>query len=469
MRRAYMPVLCFLLVLIGHAGPASAERRVALVIGNSTYEHTAQLPNPKNDASDMAVALKRLGFDVTTGLDLTEEKFLDVVSAFSDKLSDADVALFFYAGHGVQYQNVNYLIPVDAALRDEFRLKRETIALGDIIEQMEGRVPLNLVFLDACRNNPLADSLKRGLKGKGRAAYVGRGLARIEGGGRDTLITFAAAPGAVAADGVGRNSPFTAALLKHMETPGVEIEVMLKRVTGDVRRSTSAKQEPERLSRLTTEFYFKPRSIAVEAKPDAGGKPTEWPPSVDNKAVELAYWDSVKDSKDAEDFRSYLRQFPDGVFIDLAERRIERLEKQKTEQLDWRSPARDPERDFWESIKDSTDPEVFKSYLGKYSKGIFAEIARLKIKELSPVTKPSFNCKTARKITEVAICNSPELSRLDVEMSALYFARRSGLGGNYKRSIVDSQRQWLGERNACGYNKKCLRQKYLERIRYLGG
>jgi len=246
--------------------PSHAAKRVALVIGNSAYEHTSQLANPKNDASDMAVALKRLGFDVTTGLDLTKEKFFEAVYAFSDKLFDADVALFFYAGLGVQYQNVNYLIPVDAALRDEFHLKRETIALGDIIELMEGRVPLNLVFLDASRNNPLADSLKRSLRSKGRAAFVGRGLARIEGGGKDTLITFAATPGAIAADGAGRNSPFTAALLKHMVTPGVEIEVMMKRVIYDVRRATSSQQEPERLSQLATEFYFKPPTVMAKRK-----------------------------------------------------------------------------------------------------------------------------------------------------------------------------------------------------------
>lgn len=322
MLRAMLPIMCLALVLLGHVVPASAAKRVALVIGNSAYQHTTQLTNPMNDASDMAASLRRLGFDVTTGLDLTEERFLDVISAFSDKLSDADVALFFYAGHGVQYQNVNYLIPVDAELRDEFRLKRETIALADIIEQMESRVPVNLVFLDACRDNPLADTLKRGLRGKGRSAFVGRGLARVESGGKDTLITFAAAPGAVAADGVGRNSPFTSALLKHMETPNVEVEVMMKRVTGDVRRSTSTRQEPERLSRLTVEFYFKPDGLAVKVE--------QTPAPAQNPIDPAAQaWAVTKDTKSPAVLEAFIKQYPGSVYATFAKARLKEVTEKK--------------------------------------------------------------------------------------------------------------------------------------------
>ncbi len=208
-------------VLVTVSQNAFAERRVALVIGNSAYQHTTALLNPSNDAEDVTAKLRRLNFDVVTGNDLTGDEFSQLVVDFAQRLQGADVALLFYAGHGIQFQNTNYLVPIDAKLNNQFSLKREAIALDDVLEQMESLVPTNLVFLDACRNNPLSDVLQKSIKSTGRSATIARGLAKVDSRGNETLITFAAAPGAIAADGRGRNSPFTRALLKHIDTPGV--------------------------------------------------------------------------------------------------------------------------------------------------------------------------------------------------------------------------------------------------------
>jgi uncharacterized caspase-like protein len=224
--------------VLATAASAQAERRVALVIGNSAYKHAATLRNPGNDANDVAEILKKVGFDVHLGLDLDQQGFARTIEQFARSLDDADVGLFFYAGHGLQMSEKNYLVSVNARLENEFLLSSETIELDAIVRLMESKVPVNLVFLDACRNNPLAENLRRSLASLKRGALLGRGLARMEAHGRDTLIAFAAAPGQEASDGPERNSPFTAALLRHLPKPGLEVSVMLKEVAADVRRDT---------------------------------------------------------------------------------------------------------------------------------------------------------------------------------------------------------------------------------------
>ena len=259
---------------------AHAERRVALVIGNAAYTDAGRLANPRNDAQDLGAALSRLGFDVTVEADVGSLQFEQTVAGFVAKARGADVALFFYAGHALQLGSVNYLIPVDAKLAGELAVKREAISAQDVVELMEGAAKTNLVFLDACRNNPLADRLRAQMQSSGRSANVGRGLGRIDARGRDTLIVFSAEPGQEAVDTVGgRNSPFAAGLLSHMETPDIEIETMLKRVTAEVARTTAHKQQPERLSKLISEFYFKRRiADAAPLLPAPAGPSPQRPP-----------------------------------------------------------------------------------------------------------------------------------------------------------------------------------------------
>ena len=237
-------------------GSANADRRVALVVGNSAYASTASLRNPRNDASDMAETLKKLGFEVELGLDLDQQNFAVAIEKFARALDGADVGLFFYAGHGLQLNDKNYLVSINAKLENEFLMSSETIDLTSIVRLMESKTAVNLVFLDACRNNPLAENLRRGLEVTKRSANLGRGLARIEPASRDTLIAFAAAPGQVAADGNDRNSPFTASLLKNIPRPAVEVSVMLKEVSADVRRDTNNSQRPQQLSDMSRTFYF---------------------------------------------------------------------------------------------------------------------------------------------------------------------------------------------------------------------
>ena len=205
------------LLMISLSAHAWAERRVALVIGNSAYRHATQLANPKNDAIDMAKKLSSLGFDVVRGEDLDLAGMRGTVRDFIGKLDGADMALLFYAGHGVQVNGNNYMAPVDAQLTSYNDLDFEAMPMDLILSAMERTTKVNLVFLDACRDSPFSQNLARSMGT--RSGGAGRGLARL-GTGIGTLIAFATQPGNVALDGEGRNSPFTTALLKASRHPG---------------------------------------------------------------------------------------------------------------------------------------------------------------------------------------------------------------------------------------------------------
>ena len=325
MLRRFLILFVSLIAAATFGAEAKAERRVALVIGNSDYAHAGTLRNPRNDASDMAETLTRLGFEVTLGLDLDQQKFAKTIDRFGRQLDDASVALLFYAGHGLQVSEKNYLVSTNARLDSEFLVTSEAIELNAIIGLMESKVPTNLVFLDACRNNPLSDRLRQNLAAVKRSANLGRGLARVEPTGRDTLIAFAAAPGQEAADGRDRNSPFTAALLKHLPRPNVEVSVMLKEVAAEVRRITRNEQRPQQLSDMTRTFYFakaEPATATVsDATPSAAVALTPAPaqlPRTDDRALELAFWNSVEATNNCGSTRAYLQRFPNGTFVGLA-------------------------------------------------------------------------------------------------------------------------------------------------------
>jgi uncharacterized protein YraI len=233
------------------------QRRVALVMGNSNYRNTAHLPNPRNDADAMATKLRSLGFEVINGLDGTKVDMEAAVREFVKILPDSDVALFFYAGHAMQVNGKNFLIPVDAKLEDSTAIDFETIDLGVILDFMNGGDRISIALLDACRDNPLSRRFARNF-GASRSAFIGRGLAAPSTGSGQLLIGFATAPGEVALDGDGANSPFTTALLNHIDTKGLDIELMLKRVRQDVYKLTNQSQEPWVNSALRREFQFNP-------------------------------------------------------------------------------------------------------------------------------------------------------------------------------------------------------------------
>ncbi len=255
--RSILSLLTALSVL-SCASVAHAERRVALVVGNSAYTHTVVLDNPRNDATDVATALTDVGFDVVSVFDADKRAMDQAVRAFADKLSGADVALFFYAGHGLQIGLQNYLVPVDAQLRRERDLEFEAVKLEQVQRQMEmdreGKT--SIIILDACRDNPLSRNLARSMGT--RSTAIGRGLAAAATG-LGTFIAYATQPGNVALDGVGkRNSPFTSALLRQMRIAGRNLPATMIEVRKEVVAQTSGRQVPWDHSALTGDFYFVP-------------------------------------------------------------------------------------------------------------------------------------------------------------------------------------------------------------------
>ena len=235
---------------------AAHGRRVALVVGNAAYAGGARLANPANDADDVASALRQLGFDVIQGKDLTLESFSKLIDEFRAKAAGSEAALFYYAGHAMQFEEHNWLMPIDTRLSTPFEARHFNVDLNEVIGEIEGRAGATLVFLDACRNNPLADEFKSRMASQNRAFANARGLARLDITTPQTFVVYATRPNSVAEDGIGRNSPFTQAFLANVNTPGVEIEVLMKRVSAAVEEQTKGKQQPERLSRLKQEFYF---------------------------------------------------------------------------------------------------------------------------------------------------------------------------------------------------------------------
>ena len=320
------------------ASPANADRRIAFVVGNARYQHTGMLANPNNDAQDVAEKLKSLGFEVMLNLDLDQGSFARAIDDFARRLDGADVGLFYYAGHALQINEKNYLVSTNAKLESAFLVPAETIELDPIVRLMESKATTNLVFLDACRNNPLADNLKRSLAAMHRSVALGRGLARIEPTARDTLIAFAAAPGQEASDGVGRNSPFTSALLNHIAQPGVEISVMLKEVAAEVREKTGNSQRPQQLSDMSRTFYFA-KAEAQPAPALALRPPAQTEPE---SSLEIAFWRSASAANDCESMRAYLRRFPDGSFAELARISEKRLCAADTPKVAANAPASEP-------------------------------------------------------------------------------------------------------------------------------
>ena len=255
------------LCLLSIFGEAAAEegKRVALVVGNGDYVHASQLENPKNDASDIASALEALEFKVHKGIDLDKAAMDKLVRDFAEALVGSKVALFFYAGHGLQVSGQNYLVPVDAKLTTAAAIDFEMVRLDLIQRAMEREVKTNIIFLDACRDNPLARNLARALGS--RSTQVGRGLANVEAG-EGTLISFSTQPGNVALDGTGRNSPFAGSLVKRIATPGDDLSSILIKVRNDVMDATERRQVPWEHSSLTSKIYFlnamKPAASPVE-------------------------------------------------------------------------------------------------------------------------------------------------------------------------------------------------------------
>ncbi len=227
-----------LAMLIALAPPAAAaERRIALVVGIADYKNVPKLPNTLNDADGMAIALRGAGFDVEKLLDPDRAALEAAVRRFGQRAQGADASLFFYAGHALEVGGRNWIIPTDATLADDKSLRFEAMEMDAVLDQTDGRSRLSLVFLDACRDNPFRMRLTATTRS------VSRGLEHLEAP-VGTFIAFATAPGTIADDGAGPNSPFTGALIRYIDAPGLEIRQLMTRVRRDVRAATNGRQIP---------------------------------------------------------------------------------------------------------------------------------------------------------------------------------------------------------------------------------
>ena len=320
-------------VLTSLCGSALAVPRVALVIGNAAYAHAPALANPVHDATDVAAALTRLGFTVTRIENAGYAALRRGLMEFQRAASASEVAVVFYAGHGIEVDQRNFLVPVDARLANDQDVEFEAVPLDLVSRAVERASGLRLVILDACRENPFAVTMQRA----GATRSIGRGLARVEPSG-ETLVAYAAREGTVAEDGAGRNSPYSEALLAYLEEPGLEVGLMFRKVRDAVLASTGGRQEPFTYGSLSSRgtYLGTPPASAMVSPVVAGSGESE---SVSERLTaeqlaakrladekELEFWKSVKDSDDPADIQAYQDRYPGGSYEILARNRLKRLE-----------------------------------------------------------------------------------------------------------------------------------------------
>ena len=378
------------------ASPAFASQRVALVIGNAAYAHAPALANPLNDAADVGAALERLGFAVTRLDNAAQVALRRGLQQFALAASASEVAVVFYAGHGIEVDRRNFLVPVDARLASDQDVEFEAVPLELVARAVERASGLRLVILDACRENPFAVQMQR----EGATRSIGRGLARVEPSG-ETLIAYAAKEGTVASDGSGRNSPYSEALLAHLEEPGLEVGLLFRKVRDAVLASTGGRQEPFVYGSLSSRGVYLAASPASDSEP---APPASSVPGVasgtarvtaEQLAVERVYWESVKDSQDPADVGMYLERYPGGAYEALARNRLKRLEAaakdpdppastpQPSSLSDRMAEARlAAEAKFWALVEGSEEPGDIETYLEQYPEGVYAPLARMRLSQL---------------------------------------------------------------------------------------
>jgi uncharacterized caspase-like protein len=328
----YLTVLVSLICMLFTADAAKADRRVAFVVGNGTYKNVAQLPTPPIDAKAMASVLRNVGFEVVEGTNLTRDKMTEKLLDFGKKAQGADVAVFFYAGHGIAIAGTNYLLPIDADIKSEMDVKLGAAINIDLtLDQTMSDAKVKLVFLDACRDNPFAAKIKSSASST-RSVSVQTGLAEMKSG-EGTLIAFATGPGQTALDGQeGTNSPFTRALIAHITTPGIEIQQAMTEVRAQVNEETNKGQLPWGHTNLIGAVFLNPAATPAPGAAATAAAPASSAPAqvASNNSsgndVELEFWRSVKESNKPEELNAYLSNYPNGQFKSLALARIASLE-----------------------------------------------------------------------------------------------------------------------------------------------
>ncbi len=312
---SFAKIAILAILAIGAASPSRAERRVALVIGNGDYVHSKSLPNPVNDANDVANSLKRLGFSVTSVLDGTYNDIRQGIRSFNVQVQGADIGLIYYAGHGMELGGENWLIPVDADLKTDVDVANEAISLKTIMQSVSRATELGLVILDACRDNPLAAKMARSKLTRS----VERGFARVEPT-TNVLVAYAAKDGTTAQDGDGRNSPYTAALLRNLERPGLEVGHVFRNVRDEVMASSNREQQPFVYGSLSSKPIYLHEDVPSSA-PSAAPQVL-----VKLKAEDETIWATIKESTDSQLLQQFLTKFPDSSHDAEARDRIAGLQ-----------------------------------------------------------------------------------------------------------------------------------------------
>ncbi len=307
---AWKPLLVAALLLV--CQPAFAEKRVALVLGNSAYQNVPPLANPTNDAALVAARLKEAGFDVVDSRhDLSALETRRALRDFEDSARDADIAVIYYAGHGIEVDGTNYLIPVDAKLERDSDVYDEALSLDRVLVAVEPAKKLRLVILDACRDNPFARTMRRAVASRA----ISSGLAKIEPTSPNTLIAYSAKAGSTALDGDSKNSPFTTALANHLTTPGLDVRKAFGFVRDDVLKATSNRQEPFVYGSLGGDDVALVPAVAAPA-PQAAANPQ----ADARRDYELALQVGNKAALTA-----FLAQYPDGFYASLAKLQLQKL------------------------------------------------------------------------------------------------------------------------------------------------
>ncbi len=315
-QRAAIVVLSIFVAFVAEAQEPDGTR-VALIIGNSDYEAVGRLPNPVNDAEAIGAAFTRLGFDVTLITDVDYGAMRRALQDFETKVATAEVAVVFFAGHGIEIDGTNYLIPTDAQLKRDTHVFDETIPLDRVLTAVEQATVLRIIILDACRNNPFVVQMER----SGPTRSIGRGLARVDPSG-STILAYAAREGTVADDGDGDHSPFTEALLAHLETPGLEVSFVFRNVRDDVLTATGGIQEPIVYSSLgREEIYFVSTKIPLSPVPVIQ---VQGAAETDQSNVVVAYQAALAIDT-VEAWQAFLRYYSTGLYADLARAALNKL------------------------------------------------------------------------------------------------------------------------------------------------
>jgi formylglycine-generating enzyme required for sulfatase activity len=354
-------------VFCGIAGHALAEKRVALVVGNSAYRNVPSLANPVRDAAAVADLFKASGFStINLQRDLDVAALRRTVGDFAETARDADVAVVYFAGHGIEVDGMNYLIPVDATLARDFDIEDETVSLDRILRSVQPAKRLHLVILDACRDNPFLKTMKRSLASRS----LGRGLAKVEPSMPDTLIAFAAKAGSVALDGDSKHSPFTLALLNNVASPGLDLRIAFGRVRDEVLKATGGEQEP---------FVYGSLGGSIVSFVDA---PKPQPQLTTDQIV----WNAIKDSTYPAVFEEFLKKFPTSPHLKDANARRDALASEAAAVAARLPPPLAADEVVWNAIKDAEYPAIFDEFAKKFPDSAHQKEARSRRDEFEKKT-----------------------------------------------------------------------------------